>query len=376
MLQQFLPAASAAAAPPPDGRLAQGHGLAGWRGDVESPPCFPVLPPSPSPPLLLPYLPVFFTLLPPFLPAAPPFCLWFPPAGSAAAAPPRDCSLAQGHGQQHHHETAAWLKGMDRRLERVVKSALFLFLLAPPLLSPPFSLFLSSSPLLRLLQEHNREAAAWLKDMDRRLERDAAHLNTVLDRAIQQLSEERDRAEARATVIDQATAEAILRAPSVEAASAALRSMQATTVDLRKLAEGKGGERDKGREGANGEENGGERRDRKEGVEGERREEEKGPLVECLEMYTRAQGLEKRFHAALQVYQQYDREVAVRQFMLGHLKELDGYRSWTAAEGMDAAQPNAPTPSLFSFSPLHSPTTLSLSHQPCRSTNNTTGRWQ
>ncbi|CAI5478842.1 unnamed protein product [Closterium sp. Yama58-4] len=138
-----------------------------------------------------------------------------------------------------------------------------------------------SSPLLRLLQQHNQDAAYWLQDMDRRLERDAAHLNTVLDRAIQQLSEERDKADTQATVVDQATAEAILRAPSIEAASAVLRSLQATT------------------------------------------------------------GLEKRFQAALQIYQQWDREVAVRQFMLGRLKELDGYRPLLKDLGISAAQANA-----------------------------------
>ncbi|CAI7778548.1 unnamed protein product [Closterium sp. NIES-54] len=190
----------------------------------------------------------------------------------------------------------------------------------------PLLASLSSSPLLRLLQQHNRETADWLQDMDRRLERDAAHLNTVLDRAIQrggsietfavpalflclslicprvfplqQLSKERDQAESIATVVDQATAEAILQAPNVEAASAALRGMQATSVvDLRKVAERGEGERDKGRVGGNGGDNGGEKRGGKEDVDGERRDGEKGPLVECLEMFTRAQGLEKRFHA-------------------------------------------------------------------------------
>ncbi|CAI5527663.1 unnamed protein product, partial [Closterium sp. Naga37s-1] len=197
------------------------------------------------------------------------------------------------------------------------------------------------SPLLRLLQQHNRETAGWLKDMDRRLERDAAHLNTVLDRAIQQLSEERERADKHATVVDQATAEAILKAPSIEAASAVLRGLQATTVDLRKLAERGEGERDKGRVGGNGGDNGGEKRGGKKDVDGERRDGEKGPLVECLEMYSRAQGLEKRFHAALQVYQQWDREVAVRQFMLARLKELDGYRQLLKDLRISAAQANA-----------------------------------
>ncbi|CAI5466621.1 unnamed protein product [Closterium sp. Yama58-4] len=216
--------------------------------------------------------------------------------------------------------------------------------ISSPLIEPlPSSL--SSSPLLRLLQQHNRDTANWLQDIDRRLERDAAHLSTVLDRAIQQLSEERDEADSQATVVDQATAEAILRAPSIEAASAVLRDMQATTVDLRKVPEREQGEeRDKGRAGAEGAEmgeSGGERRGGKEGMEGERRDGEKGPLVECLEMYTRAQGLEKRFQAALQVYQQWDREVAVRQFMLGRLKELDGYRPLLRDLGISAAQANA-----------------------------------
>ncbi|CAI5946664.1 unnamed protein product [Closterium sp. NIES-65] len=261
------------------------------------------------------------------------------------------------------------------------------------------------SPLLRLLQQHNRDTADWLQDLDRRLERDAAHLNTVLDRAIQQLSEERDKADSQATVVDQATADAILRAPSVETASAVLRDMQATTVDLRKLAEKEGRERDKGRVGANGEGKEGMEGERRGEAgrrgEGERREEEKGPLVECLELYTRAQGLEKRFHGdlpamgqgggsetvraratqgigpvpaaaeglcwedtccscwfsaaqatgcfpprpspppALQIYQQWDREVAVRQFMLGRLKELDGYRPLLKDLRISAAQANA-----------------------------------
>ncbi|GJP41865.1 hypothetical protein CLOM_g1494 [Closterium sp. NIES-68] len=206
-----------------------------------------------------------------------------------------------------------------------------------------------SLPVLRRLYQHNQEAIHWLEGMDRRLERDAAHLNSVLDRAIQQLSKERDQAEAQATVIDQTTADALLAATSIEEASAALQEMQATTVDLGKLAARERGERDKGKASAN--RGGTEGKEGKKGKEGEGkegsgvgkgvREEDKSPLVECLRMYTRAQGLEKRFHAALQVYQQHDRELAMRQFMLARLKDLDGYRPLLRELGITAAQADA-----------------------------------